>query len=87
MTLSNVPGPPIPLYLAGSRMTAMYPIGPVIHNQRLNITVVSYLDTMFVGVVADREAVPDTDELVEHVQVALARGPRRPPTRWPRPSA
>lgn len=72
VTLSNVPGPPIPLYLAGSQMVAMYPIGPVIHNQRVNITVVSYLDRMFLGVVADRDAVPDTDELVEHFQVALA---------------
>ena len=72
VTLSNVPGPPIPLYLAGSQMVAMYPIGPVIHNQRLNITVVSYRDTMFLGVAADREAVPDTDELVDHFTKALA---------------
>lgn len=72
VTLSNVPGPPIPLYLAGSRMEAMYPIGPVIHNQRVNITLVSYRDTMFVGVVADREAVPDTDELVDHFRTAVA---------------
>lgn len=72
VTLSNVPGPPIPLYLAGSTMGSMYPIGPVIHNQRLNITVVSYLDTMFVGIVADRDAVPPTDELARHFEEALA---------------
>ena len=72
VTLSNVPGPPIPLYLAGSQMVAMYPIGPVIHNQRLNITVVSYRDTMFIGAVADREAVPNVDELVEQFDKALA---------------
>ncbi len=72
VTLSNVPGPPIPLYLAGSQMVAMYPIGPVIHNQRVNITVVSYRDTMFIGAAADREAVPDLDELVEQFDKALA---------------
>lgn len=72
VTLSNVPGPPIPLYVAGSRMLSMFPIGPVIHNQRVNMTVVSYLDTMFLGIAADRDAVPDTDELLEHFADALA---------------
>ena len=71
VTLSNVPGPPMPLYLAGSQMQSMYPIGPVIHNQRVNITLVSYLDTMFVGIVADRDSVPDTDGLVTHFDEAV----------------
>ncbi len=65
VTLSNVPGPPFPLYLAGSKMLSMYPIGPVIHGQRVNITVVSYDGTMFLGVVADRDQVPDARGLVD----------------------
>jgi WS/DGAT/MGAT family acyltransferase len=67
VTLSNVPGPPFPLYLAGSQMKSMYPIGPVIHNQRVNITVVSYMDTMFLGIAADRDDVPPIGELVDHI--------------------
>ena len=70
VTLSNVPGTPFPLYLAGSQMESMFPIGPVIHNQRLNITVFSYLDQMFIGAVSDRDNVPDTDQLVQFMQEA-----------------
>lgn len=71
VTLSNVPGPDFPLYLGGSQMQSMYPLGPVIHGQRLNITVVSYLDTMFVGVVADDGSVPDVTRLRDHIEDAL----------------
>ncbi len=71
VTLSNVPGPPVPLYLAGSRLEAMFPIGPVIHNQRCNLTVVSYLDTMFLGAVADASHVPPIAGLVGHLEDAV----------------
>lgn len=73
VTVSNVPGPPVPLYLAGSRMEAMFPIGPVIHNQRVNITVVSYLDQMYLGVVADRAHVPAVRDLVECIEDEVKR--------------
>jgi diacylglycerol O-acyltransferase / wax synthase len=73
VTVSNVPGPPIPLYLAGSKMEAMYPIGPVVHNQRLNLTVVSYLDRMYVGAIADREHVPDVRGLIDHIRDEVKR--------------
>lgn len=71
VTLSNVPGPPVALYLAGSKMESMYPIGPVVHNQRLNLTVVSYLGTMFIGAVADAQRVPPVAGLVRHLEAAV----------------
>lgn len=71
VTLSNVPGPPFPIYMAGSKMDSMYPIGPVIPNQALNITVVSYLDEMCIGIIADRDRVPDVEELVADMDKAL----------------
>lgn len=73
VTISNVPGPPVPIYLAGSRMEAMFPLGPVIPNQRVNLTVVSYLDDMYLGAIADREHVPDVRGLVEHVRDEVKR--------------
>ena len=59
VTVSNVPGPPFPLYSAGARMVAMYPMGPVIDGSALNITVMSYMGSMYFGLMACREAVPD----------------------------
>ena len=55
---SNVPGVPIPLYLAGAQMTAQYPFGPR-SGAAVNVTLLSYLDGLFIGVNSDPAAVPD----------------------------
>jgi diacylglycerol O-acyltransferase len=55
---SNVPGVPIPLYLAGARMEAQYPFGPR-SGSAVNVTLLSYLDGLFIGVNSDPAAVPD----------------------------
>ena len=59
LTISNVPGPNFPLYSAGARMVAMYPMGPIFDGGGLNITVISYLGQMFFGLVGCRETVPN----------------------------
>jgi WS/DGAT/MGAT family acyltransferase len=63
LIVSNVPGPRIPLYCAGARMEAMYPIGPVHEMVGLNITLFSYEDTIFVGLNGDRDLLSDLDTL------------------------
>jgi diacylglycerol O-acyltransferase / wax synthase len=67
LVVSNVPGPRIPLYCAGARMEAMYPIGPVHEMVGLNVTLFSYEDTVFVGLNGDRELVADIDVLAGHI--------------------
>jgi WS/DGAT/MGAT family acyltransferase len=60
---SNVPGVPIPLYLAGAKMEAQYPFGPR-SGAAVNVTLLSYLDGLFVGVNTDPAAVLDHDAFV-----------------------
>ena len=70
--ISNVPGPPFPLYYAGAKMIAAYPMGPAMEGVGLNITVFSYQDSIDFGFMADREMVPDVWDLADHVSDALA---------------
>jgi diacylglycerol O-acyltransferase / wax synthase len=53
LTISNVPGPAFPLYSAGMKMTGYHPMGPINHGAALNITVLSYLGALDVGIVTD----------------------------------
>jgi len=59
LTISNVPGPPFPLYSFGARLVANYPLGPIFDGGALNITVMSYMGSMCFGLVACPEAVDD----------------------------
>jgi WS/DGAT/MGAT family acyltransferase len=75
LVVSNVPGPPIPLYCAGARVVATYPMGPILEGAGMNITVLSNMGNMDVGIIACRELVPDVWDLangfVQHVKVLL----------------
>jgi len=73
LVISNVPGPPVPLYFMGARIDALYPLGPVFHGAGLNVTVMSNAGHLHVGAIACRESVPDPDALVRHFPEELAR--------------
>lgn len=63
VVVSNIPGPEVTLWWAGSRLAALYPVGPILEGVGLNVTVVSYLDALFLGVAGCRELVPEVDHL------------------------
>jgi WS/DGAT/MGAT family acyltransferase len=63
VTVSNVPGPTMPLYLAGAKMLNYYPVSIVTHGAALNITLESYNGSLDFGLVACRRAVPDLRDL------------------------
>jgi diacylglycerol O-acyltransferase len=67
VTISNVPGPPMPLYCAGARVTALHPVSIPAHGAALNITVQSYMDALNFGLTADRRAVPDVGRLGDYL--------------------
>lgn len=72
LVISNVPGPPVPLYFAGGQILALYPLGPVFHGAGLNITVMSNNGRVHVGIIACRESMPEVDELVQRFPAELA---------------
>ena len=72
LVISNVPGPPVPLYFVGARMEALYALGPVFHGAGLNITVMSNNGRVNVGVIACRESMPDAEDLARRFPAELA---------------
>ena len=69
--ISNVPGPPVPLYLAGAKMLSNYPCSIVVHGVALNITVQSYDQSLDFGLMADAAAMPEVRELADALRVAF----------------
>ncbi|MEQ6248047.1 wax ester/triacylglycerol synthase family O-acyltransferase [Sulfitobacter sp. HNIBRBA3233] len=61
LCISNTQGPPFPLFCAGAKVTALYPVSIATHGVGLNVTVQSYLDHLDFGVTADAKALPDAD--------------------------
>jgi hypothetical protein len=73
VTISNVPGPPFPLYFAGCRLVASYPTAPVFDGGGLNMTVMSYMDNMDFGITACPDVIEDVDEITDGLVEELER--------------
>jgi WS/DGAT/MGAT family acyltransferase len=71
LTVTNVPGPQIPLYMIGSRMTAAYPLGPLFLDQALNIALLSYDGKLHWGLNADWDVLPDLLDLVTAIRASF----------------
>jgi WS/DGAT/MGAT family acyltransferase len=57
--ISNIPGPPIPLYCAGAKLLKMYGLGPVVTGAALIHVVMSYCDQVTFSFTSDRQILPD----------------------------
>ena len=95
LTISNVPGPQMPLYLDGAEQLASYPYSTITDGMALNITVTSYNGHLDWGIVVDRDIVDDPwamydglvdaqAELLELARPSTATRPRRAATTRPR---
>jgi diacylglycerol O-acyltransferase / wax synthase len=72
LVISNVPGPQFPLYCAGARLEANFPVSVITDGMGLNITVMSYCGKLDFGIVADRDQMPDVARLLDWLAEALA---------------
>lgn len=70
VAISNVPGPKVPLYLAGAKLLSYYPVSIAVHSMALNITVQSYAGSLDFGLTACRKAVPDLPDLADLILAA-----------------
>jgi WS/DGAT/MGAT family acyltransferase len=71
VVISNVPGPQVPLYLAGARMLTNYPTSIAVHGLALNVTVQTYNQSLDIGLMACGEALPEMGELAAYVDAAF----------------
>ena len=69
--ITNVPGPQVPLYAAGARMVASYPLLPLSAAHLLTIGLTSYDGEVFVGLTGDRYAIRDLDVLAQCLEDAV----------------
>jgi WS/DGAT/MGAT family acyltransferase len=71
VVISNVPGPPVTLYLAGAKVAAYFPVSIVTHGFALNITLNSYAGFMEFGLIADPDAVDGLTEIAAGLRHGL----------------
>jgi WS/DGAT/MGAT family acyltransferase len=71
LVVTNVPGPPAPLYLAGARLLELYPVVPVMGNLTLVVAVLSYAGQLNLTAVADQDGCPDLEAFTQGVRSAL----------------
>jgi WS/DGAT/MGAT family acyltransferase len=71
LTVSNVPGPPVPLYAAGAQVTSVFPVIPLSDGHALSIGVLSYDGAMHFTAYADPVTLPEARELPTLLSVAL----------------
>ena len=71
LVISNVPGPQIPIYLAGAKLLATYPVMPLGETLALSIAVTSLGGTMAFGITSDWDSMPDIDVFAADMHSAM----------------
>jgi hypothetical protein len=73
LVVTNVPGPPLPLYLAGSRMIEAFPVVPLTANLPVGVAVLSYDGALTITLTADDGACPDVDVFAAGIERSLGQ--------------
>jgi len=71
LVVTNVPGPQFDLYVLGRQLRAIYPVVPLAERQALGVAIMSYAGTLNFGLLADLDALPDLDAMVDRLRDAI----------------
>jgi len=71
LVITNVPGPQIPIYLAGAQVTSHLGTAPVFDGVGMILVLFSYAGRVTIGITADRDLLPDTAPLEEGLLATL----------------
>jgi WS/DGAT/MGAT family acyltransferase len=63
LIVTNVPGPPVPLFLLDVPVLQAYPLVPLYENQAMGIALLSYAGGLFWGLTSDWDRVPGLHEI------------------------
>jgi diacylglycerol O-acyltransferase / wax synthase len=72
LVVSNIPGPPVPMYMLGCRLQAVYPMVPLSDHHAVSVGMITIHDQACFGVYADREALPDVNLLAQDIDDAVS---------------
>lgn len=70
--VTNVPGPPFPLYVLGREAVELYPYVPIAAGVQVSIGVLSYCGKLYLGITADLDSAPDLDVLAKGIESGFA---------------
>ena len=72
LTVTNVPGPQVPLYVLGRELEDIFPIGFLPPNQALFVAIMSYNGGINFGLLADYDSMDDVDVIASGIETAIA---------------
>ena len=72
VVISNIPGPPRPLYFNGARLAGNYPVSVLVDGQAMNITTTSYAGSLDFGILGCRRNVPSLQRMLDHLESELS---------------
>ncbi|HEX8855147.1 MAG TPA: wax ester/triacylglycerol synthase family O-acyltransferase [Thermoleophilaceae bacterium] len=83
LTISNIPGPGVPVFMLGAELEEAHPVVPLSEDHALSVGVFTYRSGAFFGFYADPDALPEVSELPAAVaaEVAVLAGQRPAPRR------
>lgn len=70
VVVTNVPGPPVPVYFAGAQMLEVFPMMPTMGNLTLVVAALSYAGQLNITAIADRDGCPDVEVFARGVRIS-----------------